>query len=91
MIIINLIRALLKTINDYIKTIPSFKDKPIDSYIQVIMIFLWFIGGILILSVLTGKDVGTFLTTLGALSAVLLFVFKDTILGFVASGTDYSK
>ena len=84
-IIINLIRALLKTINDYIKTIPSFKDKPIDSYIQVIMIFLWFIGGILILSVLTGKDVGTFLTTLGALSAVLLFVFKDTILGFVAS------
>lgn len=84
-IIINLIRALLKTINDYIKTISSFKDKPIDSYIQVIMIFLWFIGGILILSVLTGKDVGTFLTTLGALSAVLLFVFKDTILGFVAS------
>ena len=84
-IIINLIRALLKAINDYIKTIPSFKDKPIDSYIQVIIIFLWFIGGILILSVLTGKDVGTFLTTLGALSAVLLFVFKDTILGFVAS------
>ena len=84
-IIINLIRALLKTINDYIKTIPSFKDKPIDSYIQVIMIFLWFIGGILILSVLTGKDLGTFLTTFGALSAVLLFVFKDTILGFVAS------
>ena len=84
-IIINLIRALLNTVKDYIKTFPSFKDKPIDSYIQVVMIFLWFVGGILILSVLTGKDVGTFLTTLGALSAVLLFVFKDTILGFVAS------
>ena len=49
------------------------------------MIFLWFIGGVLILSVLTGRDIGSFLTTLGALSAVLLFVFKDTILGFVAS------
>ncbi len=49
------------------------------------MIFLWFIGAILILSVLTGRDIGSFLTTLGALSAVLLFVFKDTILGFVAS------
>ncbi|MDC1218202.1 mechanosensitive ion channel family protein, partial [Flavobacteriaceae bacterium] len=84
-ILINLIRALLKTISTYIKIFPSFKDKPIDSYIQVVMIFLWFIGGILILSVLTGKDIGTFLTTLGALSAVLLFVFKDTILGFVAS------
>jgi miniconductance mechanosensitive channel len=84
-IVINLVRALLKTIRDYSKTFPSFKDKPIDSYIQVVMIFLWFIGGILILSVLTGKDIGTFLTTLGALSAVLLFVFKDTILGLVAS------
>ena len=49
------------------------------------MIVLWFIGGIIILSILTGTEIGTFLTTLGALSAVLLFVFKDTILGFVAS------
>jgi miniconductance mechanosensitive channel len=80
-----LIRAALKTVSDYLKTVPSFKDKPLDSYLQVFMIFLWFVGGILILSVLTGKDIGAFLTTLGALSAVLLFVFKDTILGFVAS------
>src|SRR6056300_920424 len=84
-LIIALIRAALKTVNDFLKTVPSFKDKPLDSYLQVFMIFLWFIGGILILSVLTGKDIGAFLTTLGALSAVLLFVFKDTILGFVAS------
>ena len=80
-----LIRSLLKSLRDYLKTLSSFKDKPIDSYIQVIMIFLWFVGGIIILSVLTGTEIGTFLTTLGALSAVLLFVFKDTILGFVAS------
>jgi miniconductance mechanosensitive channel len=82
---IALIRSLLKSLRDYLKTLSSFKDKPIDSYIQVIMIFLWFVGGIIILSVLTGTEIGTFLTTLGALSAVLLFVFKDTILGFVAS------
>jgi len=84
-IIIFLIRATLKSVNDYLKTLASFKDKPLDSYLQVFMIFLWFIGGILILSVLTGRDIGSFLTTLGALSAVLLFIFKDTILGFVAS------
>ena len=84
-LIIALIRVILKSVNDYLKTLASFKDKPLDSYVQVFMIFLWFIGGILILSVLTGKDIGSFLTTLGALSAVLLFVFKDTILGFVAS------
>lgn len=84
-VVIALIRSLLKSVRDYLKTLNSFKDKPIDSYIQVVMIFLWFIGGIIILSILTETDIGTFLTTLGALSAVLLFVFKDTILGFVAS------
>ncbi|MDA7711630.1 mechanosensitive ion channel family protein [Flavobacteriaceae bacterium] len=84
-IFIALIRSLLNTIRDYLKLLPAFKDKPIDSYIQVVMIFLWFIGIILILSILTGKDVVSFLTTIGALSAVLLFVFKDSILGFVAS------
>jgi miniconductance mechanosensitive channel len=84
-IIIALIRSVLKSVNDYLKTLASFKDKPLDSYLQVFMIFLWFIGGLLILSVLTGREIGSFLTTLGALSAVLLFVFKDTILGFVAS------
>ena len=84
-LIIALIRAVLKSVNDYLKTLASFKDKPLDSYLQVFMIFLLFVGGILILSVLTGKDIGSFLTTLGALSAVLLFIFKDTILGFVAS------
>ncbi len=84
-IILSTVRALLKSIRDYLKELKSFKDKPIDSYIQVIMIFLWFIGGIIILSILTGTEVKIFLTTLGALSAVLLFVFKDAILGFVAS------
>jgi miniconductance mechanosensitive channel len=39
----------------------------------------------IIFSILTGKDIGTFLATLGALSAVILLIFKDTILGFVAS------
>ena len=84
-VILSIIRAILKTLSDYLKTIPALRDKPLDSYLQVLMIFLWFLGGILILSILTGKEVWSFVTALGALSAVLLFVFKDTILGFVAS------
>ena len=84
-VLIAIVRALLRAISDYLKTIPALKDKPLESYLQVVMIFLWFVGGILILSILTGKDVWSFVTALGALSAVLLFVFKDTILGFVAS------
>ena len=78
-------RSILQTIRAFILTLDSFKDKPIDSYIQVFMLLIWAIGVIVIFSILTGKEVGYFLTAMGALSAVLLLVFKDTILGFVAS------
>ena len=80
-----LVRRLLNTIKDFLKTLNNFKDKPIDSYIQVIMIFVWFIGIMVIFSILSGKEIGAFLATLGALSAVILLIFKDSILGFVAS------
>lgn len=80
-----LVRRLLNTIKDFLKTLKNFRDKPIDSYIQVIMIFVWFIGIMVIFSILSGKEIGAFLATLGALSAVILLIFKDSILGFVAS------
>ena len=79
------VKSVLSTVKDYFKLTASLKHIPIDSYIQVVMIFLWFIGGILILSVLTGREVGTFLASLGALSAIIILVFRDTILGFVSS------
>jgi miniconductance mechanosensitive channel len=79
------IRSFFKTIKDYLKTLDSFKDKPIDSYIQVFMIILWLIGIIIIFSILTGKPLVKFLVGLGTLSAIFLLIFKDTILGFVAS------
>ena len=82
---ITLVRRLLNTFKDFFKTLKNFKDKPIDSYIQVIMIFIWFIGIMVIFSIITGKDIGTFIATLGALSAIILLIFKDSILGFVAS------
>ncbi|MGD1947063.1 MAG: mechanosensitive ion channel family protein [Croceivirga sp.] len=78
-------RSLLNTLRDYLKTLPRFKDKPIDSYIQVFMIFAW-AGGILsILAIVTDTEIWKFFTGLGAISAVLLLIFRDTILGFVAS------
>jgi miniconductance mechanosensitive channel len=78
-------RSILQTLRSFLLTLNSFKDKPIDSYIQVFMLLIWAIGIIVIFSILTGKEVGYFLTAMGALSAVLLLIFKDTILGFVAS------
>jgi miniconductance mechanosensitive channel len=49
------------------------------------MIFAWLIGLVIIFSLLTGQSIIDFLTALGAVSAVILLVFKDTIMGFVAS------
>jgi miniconductance mechanosensitive channel len=80
-----IVRSLLNTFKDYFKTLPNLKDKPIDSYIQVFMIFAWLAGTILALALITGTPVWKFFTALGATSAVLILVFKDTIMGFVAS------
>lgn len=80
-----LINSLLKTCRDIFRSSKAFKDKPIDSYLQVVQIFLIFVIGTLIVSVLTGNSPWSFLVSLGAASAILMLVFKDTILGFVAS------
>lgn len=80
-----ILRSLLHAIRSYLRTLESFKDKPIDSYIQVFMIVIWVVGIVVLFSIITGREVGYFLTAMGALSAVLLLIFKDTILGFVAS------
>lgn len=80
-----IVRSLLNTFKDYLKTLESFKDKPIDSYIQVFMIFAWVAGFMSALAIITGTPFIKFATGLGAISAVIILVFKDTILGFVAS------
>ncbi|MBL6646340.1 MAG: mechanosensitive ion channel [Flavobacteriaceae bacterium] len=80
-----ILRSLLHAIRSYLRTLESFKDKPIDSYIQVFMIVIWVVGIVVLFSIITGREIGYFLTAMGALSAVLLLIFKDTILGFVAS------
>lgn len=82
---LSLLRAFLRTLRDYLKTKEEFKDKPLESFIQVVMIVAYFVCGIVLFSMLTGKSVGAFFTAMGAASAILLLVFKDTILGFVAS------
>lgn len=80
-----IIRAILNAVKTSLKAVKYLKDKPLDSYFQVVLGAVWFLGGIAILSLLTGKSIAAYLTTLGALSAVLLLIFKDTLLGFVAS------
>ena len=85
LLVIWILRSLLRTTKNYLKTQDEYRDKPIDSYIQVVIIFVWVIGIMFIFSELTGQSVVSFAISLGAASAILLLIFKDTILGFVAS------
>jgi len=63
----------------------AFKDKPLTSYAQLVRLILYIASGILVLSVLLGKSPIYFLSAFGAMTAILLLIFKDTILGLVAS------
>lgn len=87
-LIFYVIWLLMSVLNAFFDTLykkPSMRDKPLESYAQVVKIVLYCIGFIILFSILTGKNPAHILTGLGALSAVLMLVFKDPILGFVAS------
>lgn len=87
MIVISLLVAdsFVSALHDVYLTLPISRDKPIKGYIQVVKIFLYFLAIIMIISIISSTPVLKLLAGLGALAAVLLLVFKDTILGLVAS------
>ena len=67
----------------YSKT-DKYKTHPMKSLIQGLQVVLYFVGGIIIVAVLIDKSPTVLLTGLGASAAVLMLIFKDSILGFVA-------
>jgi len=83
--VIWLIMSVLNALSDTLRIKPSLKDKPLDSYVQVVKIIFYIIGFIILFSILTGQNPTAIITGLGAASAILMLIFKDTILGFVAS------
>lgn len=78
------IQSLLNVLNDIYQTFEVSKVKPIKGYIQVLNIIIMILGFILVISNLIGKSPLILLSGIGALSAVLMIVFKDSLLGLVA-------
>ena len=83
--------VLLLAINGFILVIMDIynhreinKNHSIKGFVQVIQVLAFFIGGIVIIAILVGKSPATLFAGLGASAAILMLVFKDTILGFVA-------
>ena len=84
-VVTSVLMRALKALEEVSMKIPSFKDKPIVSYIQLASIMIYVVAAILIIATILDKDPLALLGALGALTAVLMLVFKDTILGLVAS------
>ncbi|WP_313893445.1 mechanosensitive ion channel domain-containing protein [Psychrobacillus sp.] len=78
------INRLLSVINDIYQTYEMSKAKPIKGYIQVVKIVVIIVGVILVIANLVGESPIILLSGIGALSAVFMLVFKDSILGLVA-------
>ena len=79
-----IVSSILDGINRIYDSYPMAKDRPIKVFIQVIKIFFYCAATIIVISILIDKDPVALLAGLGAISAVLMLVFKDSILGFVA-------
>jgi miniconductance mechanosensitive channel len=79
------IAAALTLVNTVYSRRPEAASRPIKGYIQVLKIALFAIGSILILATLIDRSPLILLSGLGAMAAILMLVFKDTILSLVAS------
>ncbi|MGE4596624.1 MAG: mechanosensitive ion channel domain-containing protein, partial [Methylophilaceae bacterium] len=84
-VLIIVIINFLNTLKYYFENTKLFKDTPLDSYFQLVKIAIYIVGGIIILSFLLNKSPLYFFSALGAMTVVLLLIFKDTLMGFVAS------
>jgi miniconductance mechanosensitive channel len=78
--------AFLDAVNDiYSESYAESKSRPIKGYLQVVSLVAYIAAGVVIISILADRSPVVFLSGLGALTAVLLLVFRDTILSLVAS------
>lgn len=80
-----LINSIIKASADYLLSTEKYKDKPIESYFQVVRILFLILTIGATFTILSGQELVKFFATMGAASAVMMLVFKDSILGFVAS------
>jgi miniconductance mechanosensitive channel len=77
--------SFLTAANEIYLKDPENRERPIKGYLQVLKIVLYLVGGLLVTATLLDRSPLIFLSGIGALTAVLLLIFKDTILSLVAS------
>jgi len=83
LIIVLIVDSILSSLNDYYERFEFSKDHPIKSLVQIIKIILYLFGSLFAIATLLHRDLNSLFIGLGTLSAVLMLVFRDPILGFV--------
>ena len=84
-LILLVIGGVLTTLNNLYVTLDISRGRPIKGYLQVVKLFIYCVGAIIIISSLVGRSPLALLGGFGAMTAVLLLIFRDTILSFIAS------
>jgi miniconductance mechanosensitive channel len=82
-IVILIIDSILSTLNDFYNRYEFSKDHPITGLIQILKIIIYFFGVLFAVATLFHRDLSSLFVGLGTLSAVLMLIFRDPILGFV--------
>jgi miniconductance mechanosensitive channel len=77
--------AMLSAANTIYSATPIAKDRPLKGFVQLLQIVVWILGGVLIVATVMDRSPLLLLSGFGAMTAILLLVFKDTILSLVAS------
>ncbi len=77
--------AFLSAVNQVYSADPENRDRPIKGYLQIARLVLYLVAVLLILATLLDRSPWIFLSGIGAIAAVMLLIFRDTILGLVAS------
>lgn len=76
--------SLLSAVNDIYSTYDIARQKPIKGFVQGIKIFIFMVGSILILAAILNQSPVILLSGIGAMTAIILLIFQDSILGLVA-------
>ncbi len=77
--------AMLSAANTIYAASPLAKERPLKGFVQLVQIAVWILGGVLIIAVVLDRSPLLLLSGFGAMTAILLLVFKDTLLSLVAS------
>ncbi len=83
-VLIMVLNSILLAFLDFYSTTDKNRSHPLQGLVQGLQVILFFVGGIVIIAVIIDKSPVALLTGLGASAAVLMLIFKDSILGFVA-------